>query len=262
MKRGIDTPRWMALLLTVALCASVRAAAAACAPPLQSEGRVAAVIDGRTLRLDDGSEIRLSAVEIPPQASAAEGALASLTIGRAVRLLGDSDAPDRYGRQHAYVVVDGDDTPVQSRLVAMGAALARGDTTDKQCAAELAGAERHARRSKHGIWVDNHVIKNTESPGDILADMGRFTLVEGRVWSVRQTGATTYLNFGRRWTQDFAATISRRTAAAFEQAGITPKSLERRRVRVRGWVERRIGPGNGPRIEVTHVGQVEVVGDD
>jgi hypothetical protein len=91
-----------------------------------------------------------------------------------------------------------------------------------------------------------------------LAGIGRFTVVEGRVLSVRQAGATTYLNFGRNWTRGFAVTISRRMIAAFEAAGIGLKSLENRRIRVRGWVEAR----QGPRIEVLRVGQIEMVGEN
>ena len=86
--------------------------------------------------------------------------------------------------------------------------------------------------------------------------MGRFTVVEGRVLSVRQAGATTYLNFGRNWTRDFAVTISRRIIPAFEAAGLGPKSLENQRIRVRGFVESR----GGPRIELLRVGQIEVLG--
>ena len=116
--------------------------------------------------------------------------------------------------------------------------------TDKDCAASLLAAEAEARQAKRGIWADPSAIKNTESPGDILAGIGRFTVVEGKVLSVRQAGATTYLNFGRNWTRDFAVTISRRMLAAFEAAGIALKSLENRRIRVRGWVEARGGPTN------------------
>jgi hypothetical protein len=43
---------------------------------------------------------------------------------------------------------------------------------------------------------------------------------------------------------------------ALEAAGFAPKSLENRRIRVRGWVEAR----NGPRIELLRVGQLEVLG--
>jgi hypothetical protein len=40
----------------------------------------------------------------------------------------------------------------------------------------------------------------------------------------------------------------------FAAAGIEPKKLENRRVRVRGWVEER----NGPRIEATRPEQIEI----
>jgi hypothetical protein len=81
-------------------------------------------------------------------------------------------------------------------------------------------------------------------------------VVEGRVLSVRQAGATTYLNFGRNWTRDFAATIPKRIIPAFENASLGPKSLENRKIRVRGIVSSR----GGPRIELLRVGQVEVLG--
>ena len=127
---------------------------------------------------------------------------------------------------------------------------------NKDCAAELAAVEAEARHAKRGTWADPAAIKNAESPGDILAGIGRFTVVEGKVLSVRQAGATTYLNFGRNWTRGFAVTISRRMVAAFEAAGLSPKSLENRRIRVRGYVEAR----GGPRIEVLRVGQIELLG--
>jgi hypothetical protein len=117
-------------------------------------------------------------------------------------------------------------------------------------------AETEARQAKRGTWADPTAIKNAESPGDILAGIGRFTVVEGRVLSVRQAGATTYLNFGRNWTRGFAVTISRRMIGAFEAAGTSVKSLENRRIRVRGWVEAH----GGPRIEALRVGQIELLG--
>jgi hypothetical protein len=143
-------------------------------------------------------------------------------------------------------------------LLAQGDALVSAAVADKDCASSLTAAEAEARQAKRGIWGDPAAIKNTESPGDILARIGQFTVVEGKVLSVRQAGATTYLNFGRNWTRDFAATISRRMLGAFEAAGIGVKSLENRRIRVRGWVEAR----GGPRIEVLKVGQIELVGEN
>ena len=181
-----------------------------------------------------------------------------MLAGREVILRGDDDAPDRYGRQPAFVFLAGSDIPVQSMLLAQGDALVSAAALDKECVSILRAAEAVARQARRGTWADSVVIKNAESPGDILTRIGQFTVVEGRVLSVRQAGTTTYLNFGRNWTRDFAVTISKRSAPAFEAAGMLLKSLENKRIRVRGWVEAR----RGPRIEALQVGQIELLGEN
>ncbi|MGH6641741.1 MAG: thermonuclease family protein [Bradyrhizobium sp.] len=246
---------WVAVGLLL-LSSGGPALSAGCAFETQGEGRVAAVIDISTIRLDDGREVRLAGIV---QVSSDKTKAAALTVivgGQDVTLRGEDDAPDRYGRQAAFVFLSGSETPVQSELLRRGEALVSTEIANKDCAAELAAAEAEARQAKRGTWADPAAIKNAESPGDILAGIGRFTVVEGKVLSVRQAGATTYLNFGRNWTRDFAVTISRRMVAAFEAVGLSPKSLENRRIRVRGYVEAR----GGPRIEVLRVGQIEVLG--
>jgi endonuclease YncB( thermonuclease family) len=251
--------RFVAAVLTcsLVLAAARPADAAGCSFEPQGEGRVAAVIDARSFRLQDGREVRLAGIE-PVVAEKADrsSALAAIIAGREVTLSGEDDTPDRYGRQPAFVFLASSDTLVQGLLLAQGQALVSATVTDKDCASILNAAEAAARPAKLGTWADPAAIKNAESPGDILAGIGRFTVVEGKVLSVRQAGATTYLNFGRNWTRGFAVTISRRMLAAFEAGGIVLKSLENRRIRVRGWVEAR----GGPRIEVLRVGQIEMLG--
>jgi len=248
------------IALSLVMAASFSAArASGCAFAPQGDGHVVEVIDGRSFRLADGREIKLIGIEEASgesTKSARAAALSAIIAGKDVSLAGDDDAPDRYGRQSAFVFLAGSDRPVQSLLLAEGAALASGEIADKDCAATLVAAEAEARQGRKGTWAGSGVIKNAESTDDILAGIGRFTLVEGRVLSVRQAGATTYLNFGRRWTRDFAVTISRRMMPAIESAGITVKSLEDRRIRVRGWVEAH----PAPRIEVVRAGQIEVLG--
>jgi endonuclease YncB( thermonuclease family) len=246
------------ILPTGAAAGSARAAGCSFEP--QGEGRVAAVIDARTFRLEDGREVRLAGIELAVTEKTGANrtsALSAIVAGHDVTLRGQDDTPDRYGRQPAFVFIDDSDASVQNLLLSQGAALVSADV-DKDCALSLTAAEAEARQAKRGIWADPAAIKNTESPGDILARIGQFTVVEGKVLSVRQAGATTYLNFGRNWTRDFAATISRRMLGTFEAAGITLKSFENRRIRVRGWVEAR----GGPRIEVLKVGQIELVGEN
>ncbi|GLR83843.1 thermonuclease family protein [Bradyrhizobium iriomotense] len=242
------------IIAAILLLASHSAAlAAACQFESQGEGRVADVVDARSLRLDDGREVRLIGIE---PTTTTKQALAAMLAGRDVSLRGTDDTPDRYGRQPALVFVGESDTSVQALLLSQGDAIVSAEIADKDCAAALMAAEAEARRGKKGSWADPSAIKNAESPDDILAGIGRFVVVEGKVLSVRQAGATTYLNFGRNWTRGFAVTISRRMVPAFESAGIVLKSLENRKIRVRGWVE-----GNaGPRIDALRVGQIELLG--
>ena len=81
-----------------------------------------------------------------------------------------------------------------------------------------------------------------ENLARLTAEQGHFALVEGKVLSVRESGATIYVNFGRRWTRDFTVTILKRMQRTFAGAGLEPKRLEGRRIRVRGWIEQRGGP--------------------
>jgi endonuclease YncB( thermonuclease family) len=250
-------------LLAAVLCAVMFAAAASpavaddCSFEPQGDGRVSAVIDARTFRMEDGREVRLAGIETGAGKAGGAAALSALVAGRDVTLHGENDAPDRYGRQQAFVFSDSAETSVQGRLLAQGEALVSGTVAHKACATELLAAEAAARRAKRGMWADKTVIKNAESAGELLARIGQFTVIEGKVLSVRQAGAVTYINFGRRWTRDFAVTISRRATATFEAAGVSPKSLENRRIRVRGFIEAR----GGPRIEARMTGQIEWAGE-
>ena len=243
-----------------AIATSPALAASPCSFEPQGEGRVGAVIDARSFRMEDGREVLLAGIETVTAAGKPDGtsALSALIAGRDVTLRGQSDAPDRYGRQPALVFADSAETSVQGVLLMRGLALVSGTVADKACAAELLAAEAVARRARRGVWGESAVIKNAESRDDILARIGQFTVVEGKALSVRQAGAVTYINFGRRWTRDFAVTISRRVMPAFEAAGISLKSLENKRIRVRGWVEAR----GGPRIEALRAGQIELAGEN
>jgi endonuclease YncB( thermonuclease family) len=244
-----------ALAAALAIVPSSSSRAAGCASGDPGEGRVTEIVDGRSFRLADGREIRLAGIEAMTSDTKA---LAALIGDRDVLVSGEDDAPDRYGRQTAFVTLAGSETLVQRELLAQGAALLSGDATDTDCTGLLAAAEAEARAAHRGIW-GSAVIKNAESPDDILSGIGQFTVVEGKVLSVRQTAATTYLNFGHNWTRGFAVIISRRVVPALEAAGLAVKSLENRRIRVRGWVESRGGANPGPRIEVIRMAQIEIL---
>ncbi len=153
---------------------------------------------------------------------------------------------DRYGRvvAYAYAERDGDEFFVQGELIAAGFARVGDRVGSRACAAELLARENAARQAKLGLWADSYYeVLNAETPSDVLAHRGRFALVEGKVVSVRESGSTIYVNFGRRWSEDFTVTIPKRNERNFAAAGLDLKGLAGRRVRVRGWIEERGGRG-------------------
>src|SRR5271154_6701524 len=234
-----------------------------CGGDVIAHGVAKRVIDGRTFTLDDGREVRLAAIEVLPlETGAAPGAAAKTALDA---LIGGDDivlrradvAPDRYGRlvAYAYAVRDGDELFAQGELIASGFARVGDHVGSRTCALELLKSENAARAAKLGLWADSHYdVLDAETAADVLARRGRFALVEGKVVSVRESGATIYVNFGRRWSEDFTVTVLKRNERSFKAAGLEPKKLAGRRVRVRGWIEER----GGPWIEAARPEQIEI----
>jgi hypothetical protein len=137
----------------------------------------------------------------------------------------------------------------------LGSGFARVSADAGSCAAEFLKQERKARAARTGLWAEPYyAIITAESFDELLAERGRFTVVEGRVASVRESGGTIYLNFGRRWSQALTVTIPKRSERNFIAAGVEPRRLENLRLRVRGWIEER----SGPRIEALQPEQIEI----
>jgi endonuclease YncB( thermonuclease family) len=200
---------------------------------------VAAARDGRTLLLGDRREMRLAGIE----AGDDNGALQALTAGHPLRLERLGPEQDRYGRLVGFAFVGDAAQSVQQTLLEQGQARVSARVGDKACADALLRAEQAARAAKHGLWADPIFAPlSAENLPGLKAVRGRFALVEGKVLSVRESGATICVNFGRPWTRDFSVIILRRFGRAFAAAGLEPTSLAGRRIRVRGWVEQRGGP--------------------
>jgi hypothetical protein len=192
---------------------------------------VAGIRDGRTLSLADGRELRLAAIEVTDKSLTA---LQSLVEGRDVRLKQLSRERDRYERLVAFV---------QQVMLKQDQARVSARIGGKACADVLLSAERTARMSHRGQWPTpiSPPCSQKILPGLRLRG-GQFVLVEGKVLSVRENGATIYSNLGRRWTRDFIVTIPKRHRREFAAAGIDPNQLEGHPIRVRGWIEQHSGP--------------------
>jgi endonuclease YncB( thermonuclease family) len=237
--------------LALAQAAAFARAEEACHLVTVGTATVRAVTDDG-IALEDGRTVRLAGIELA-------GAIPELGPGTALTLkrLGSAET-DRYGRLNAHVFLDdnGAEHWFQSDLVGRGLARVSSRVGDAACARELLAREQSAHAAKLGLWAEPvYVIGKAEDPVEVLKSRGRFALVEGKVVSVRESGGTIYVNFGRRWSEDFTVTIAKRNERAFSAAGLAPKSLSGRRVRIRGWIEER----GGPWVDAARPEQIEVL---
>jgi hypothetical protein len=216
------------------------AAQEACKLTAIGTANVAAMRDGRRLLLADGRELRLAAIEVTGDNRAA---LQALVAGHPLRLERLGPGQDRYGRLVAFAFTGDAEPSVEQAMLEQGQARVSARVGDKACAEGLLRVEKAARAAGRGLWADpNFAPLSAENLTRLQAMRGEFALVKGKVLSVRESGATIYVNFGRHWTRDFTVTIFRRMGRAFAADGVEPKKLEGRRIRVRGWIEQRGGP--------------------
>lgn len=233
------------------------------------KGTVASVTDGDTVILDNGLVIRLIGTQAPklplgregfetwPMAEEAKVALEKMVLGKPVLLRYGGERVDRYDRALGQLFVTGDtEVWVQRTMLADGLARVYSFPDNRSCLEELMAAETQARAMKLGIWTDPYyMVRRADRPEAIIARAGHYELVEGRVLLADDVGGRVYLNFGRHWKEDFTAVLDGSAVRMFKQDGLDPTVLAGALVRVRGWVDEH----DGPRIEVTHPEQIEVL---
>ena len=232
-------------------------------------GIVASVTDGDTVVLDNDVVVRLIGMQAPklaldrddfvdwPKAAESKAALERLVLGQKVRVRHGGERIDRHGRTLGQLFVTGDsEVWVQQRMIAGGWGRVYSFPDNRACVTQLLDVEMQARLNKLGIWADPYyLVRRADRPADFAGRPGYYELVEGRVLQAEVAQGRVYLNFGRSWKEDFTAVLDRAALRLFSGAGLDPLKLEGALVRIRGWVDER----DGPRVEITHPEQVEVL---
>ncbi len=233
--------------------------------------KVTTITDGDSVVLENGSRVRLIGIQAPklalgrenfkdwPLANEAKQALSSLILGKKVRLDFGSQTKDRHDRILAHLFLLNDDNSeiwVQKYMLEKGMARVYSFADNRFCLDELLKAEAKARANKIGIWAhDYYKIRSAQKVKTLLNLENHYELVEGRVLKAEKVGSRLYLNFGKNWKQDFTIVIEKYGLRIFDKANINPLDYENALIRVRGWIEIK----DGPKIEVTHPEQIEVL---
>ena len=253
-------------LVLFLLFAIAVAATGARAEPLSAGGggRVVEVVDGDTVLLDDGVEVRMVGIQAPklplgragfeawPLADEAKAALEALILGKTVTLSYGGRRMDRHGRALAHLHGPQGGW-IQGEMLRLGLARVYSFHDNTALVDDMLALEREARGARRGIWAHRYyrVLNATETPKFI----DTFRLVEGRILDAARVRGRMYLNFGEDWRSDFTVTMSPRDMKRFTGALAEPSHWKGRRIRVRGWLK----VFNGPMIEATHPQQIELL---
>ncbi|MEQ9815116.1 MAG: thermonuclease family protein [Azospirillaceae bacterium] len=225
--------------------------------------RVVEIVDGDTVRLDDGSEVRLIGLQAPklalgrpgfvdwPLAEEARTLLADLVDGRLVTVAHGGLSVDRYERRLGHLERD-DGLWVQGAMLAAGMARVYTFPDNRAAIAEMLALERQARAAGLGIWAEPFYAILDQAEVE-RRHTDTYQIVRGTVLAVERAGGRVYLNFGRDFRTDFTLSADSDHLASFEAAGLDLFALEGVEIQARGWIDWR----NGPMIDLTHPELIE-----
>lgn len=248
--------RSLVLILTAALFASVPALVHG---ELIEEGtaEVLETVDGDTVILADGREVRLVGLQAPklalgrknfkdwPLAEESKRAVATLAQGKRVTLRTGGTRQDRHGRVLAHLYRD-DGLWIQGEMLKLGMARVYTFPDNRTLAAEMYALEAEARASRRGIWA--HSFYGVRTPEGLKGDIDTFQVVAGTVVEAVAVKGAVFLNFGPDWRTDFTIRLDSAALKMFRAAKVDPLQFKGRTVEVRGWLRFK----DGPMIDVSH----------
>ena len=147
----------MRIIIAVALVLLVAGCVSETAKTQQRYSSVERVIDGDTIKMDNGDTIRLLGINAPDKKEKlyeeSSERLAHLVLGKYVRMENDSVNRDGYKRLLRYIFVN--NTLVNAEMIREGYAKSYLLQTNLRYAKRLTDAEGYAKSNKLGMWSGN-----------------------------------------------------------------------------------------------------------
>lgn len=217
--------------------------------------RVQGVVDGDSLRLADGRDVRLIGINTPefgkdgrpdqPLAAVARDRTRTLVQRRTVRLRYDDERFDRYGRTLAYAELP-DGRELQEALLREGLAWFVAIPPNLARVSAYRAAEAQARAARRGVWA--LAAYQPLPAGRLTHDDTGFARILGTIAGVSYADGTALLRLTARvhLTLPYAG-------RDFPQA---PETLVGKRVLARGWLTEY---KNELRMRITHPAMLELL---
>ncbi len=205
------------------------------APSGLSSASVRSVVDGDTLRLDDGRSVRLIGINTPEigrkgrrseaLAETARRRLETLvrqSHGR-VGLLPGTESRDKYGRTLAHVYGRSGDN-FEAVLLSEGLGYHVAVAPNVRLVACQKRAEQAARKAGAGVWRSSPVI------GASSLRRSGFAVVSGKVSAIERNRGGIWIEIGNSLVLQIPSKVQRNFPSSF-LSGLKGRSVE-----VRGWV--------------------------
>jgi endonuclease YncB( thermonuclease family) len=227
--------------------------------------QAATAMDGDTLKLASGAEVRLIGIEAPkPTLAPSDPAMASLAAGsraaltelaaKGVVLRYDQLRQDRYGRLLAQVFAP-DGAWLQAAQIAAGQARVHGDASNRAGLRDLLAQESAARDAGRGLWRHRAFLIGRADDPKLARLAGSFQIVAGRVAAAAIMRDAGYINFGTDRRTDFTLVIRKPVLAMLDPAVVDFNRLTGRSIRCRGWLDLH----DGPSLDLTCPEQIELL---
>lgn len=226
------------------------------------EYRVKEVIDGDTIKLENGQVVRYIGIDTPetrerrgsawhtvfePYSKEAKEFNRKLTEGKLVRLEFDVQKKDKYNRLLAYCFAG--DVFVNAKLLEEGYAFLYTFSPNVKYTDIFVKMQSEARRNKRGLWGGLQVILAKEAGSFV----NKVVTVEGRISSIYQSSRITILNFGQ---SKFKVAIFKKDFPTFMAEGVSiQKAYKNKNIRVTGKVKEYKGDFE---IIASHPSQIEL----
>lgn len=224
--------------------------------------RVKEVIDGDTIKLENGQVVRYIGIDTPetrerigsawhtvfePYSKEAKEFNRRLTEGKSVRLEFDVQKKDKYNRLLAYCFAG--DIFVNAKLLEEGYAVLYTFSPNVKYTDIFVEMQRKARQNKRGIWGGLQIISAKEARNFV----NKIVTVEGEVSSIYQSKNVAILNFGQ---SKFKVVIFKKDFPTFMSKGISiPKAYKHKNIRITGKVKKY---KDDFEIIVSHPSEIEV----
>ncbi|MGR8929653.1 MAG: thermonuclease family protein [Gammaproteobacteria bacterium] len=215
------------------------------------------VFDGDTILLANRQKIRLLGINTPEVASrnknaevggeAAKEWLTRKISHQKVRLEGDIEKQDKYGRRLAHVFTENHEH-INLELVRRGLAAVNIHPPNFKYIDSLLSVQQEAERARRGIWREaayEPINVHAVNPGNYKG----WKRIKGRVVGIKTTDKYRYLQF----SDHFAVRIENKALSLFEDLSVYNGVL----VEARGWIVKQKDRFVLP---IRHPGELKVIG--